>query len=93
VSATADPWGLLEELRAARSDVANLRLEVAALSARVADEPLQPLGKILGCSPRAALGRLANDAELRGLGHRLGRRLVFRASEVRHLLASRGGGR
>lgn len=85
----ADPWGIREELHAARAEVADLRREVAALVTRLNVEPLQPLATILGCSPRAALGRLANDSELRALGHRLGRRLVFRPSEVRHLLASR----
>jgi hypothetical protein len=86
---TPDPWGLLDELRATHAEVAELRAEVKAMRAAQAEEPLVPLAKILGCTPRAALGRLERDQELRGLGHRLGRRLVFRGSEVRALLAGR----
>ena len=61
-------------------------------------EQLQPLAVILGVSPRAALGRLSRDPELRALGLRCGRRLVFRRGEVEALLSSRqrdrtGGGR
>jgi hypothetical protein len=92
VTAPADPWGLLAELRAARAELAELRQDFATLAAKTNEEPLQPLSKILQITPRAALGRLGHDPELRGLGHRLGRRLVFRASEVRHLLASRARG-
>jgi hypothetical protein len=79
--------------------LATLPAKIESLTARLDElaqkvnaqsvEPLLPLCKILNISTRAALGRLANDAELRALGHRLGRRLVFRPSEVRHLLAHR----
>lgn len=53
------------------------------------DEPMQSLGKILGISPRAALGRLSRDPALRALALRVGRRMMFRPSEVRALFAQR----
>jgi len=50
---------------------------------------LLPLDKILGCTARAAQARLARDPDLRALGHRLGRRTLFRPAEVRAHLAWR----
>jgi hypothetical protein len=76
---------VLEEQRALRAEVAELR---------AASKPpeLEMLGRILGCSHRAALGRAERDAQLRGLGVRLGRRLLYRRAEVMALLAARTRG-
>ena len=52
-------------------------------------ESLEPLGAILGCSSDAARMRISRDGELASLGLRVGRRLLFRRSEVMHLLAER----
>lgn len=73
---------LAEELRA-------LRAAVEQLTAQQRGPELLPLCRILEISPRAALGRLSRDAELRGLGLRAGRRLLFRRAEVEALFAQR----
>ena len=52
-------------------------------------EQLQPLHELLNCTPSAARMRLTRDTALRALAHRVGRRSLFRASEVRQLLAAR----
>ena len=52
-------------------------------------ESLEPLSAILGCTPDAARMRISRDGELASLGLRVGRRLLFRRSEVMHLLAER----
>lgn len=54
-------------------------------------ESLEPLSSILGCSPDAARMRLHRDGELASLGVRVGRRLLFRRSEVLVFLAQRKG--
>ena len=56
-------------------------------------ESLEPLGSIIGCSPDAARMRISRDEELASLGVRVGRRLLFRRSEVMVLLAQRQGKR
>jgi len=45
-------------------------------------ELLEPLGAILGCTPDAARMRISRDGELASLGMRVGRRLLFRRSDV-----------
>lgn len=77
------------EVAAALEPLANMVADKVAARTADSNEPLQPLATILGISPRAALGRLSRDPELRGLGHRLGRRLVFSPSAVRFVLAER----
>ena len=52
-------------------------------------ESLEPLGAILGCTPDAARMRISRDDELASLGLRVGRRLLFRRSDVMALLAER----
>jgi hypothetical protein len=52
-------------------------------------ESLEPLGAILGCTPDAARMRISRDGELASLGMRVGRRLLFRRSDVMVLLAER----
>ena len=52
-------------------------------------ESLEPLGAILGCTPDAARMRISRDGELASLGMRVGRRLLFRRSDVMALLAQR----
>ena len=52
-------------------------------------ESLEPLGAILGCTPDAARMRISRDGELASLGLRVGRRLLFRRSDVMALLAER----
>ena len=54
-------------------------------------ESLEPLGAILGCTPDAARMRISRDGELASLGLRVGRRLLFRRSEVLALLSRRQG--
>lgn len=76
---------LPDEVRALRAELADLRRAVDAAQ----PESLTPLSDILGCSKRAALGRLTNDPELRALGLRVGRQLRFRRHEVEALLAER----
>jgi hypothetical protein len=78
-----------DALRPVLSELAALRQEVAALRQQTAPLELEPLGKILGCSPRAALARASRDPELRRLAVRLGRRRFYRRSEVMQLLAQR----
>ena len=65
--------------------VRSLRAELAELRAVNKQPELLPLAKILSISPRAALGRLERDEELRKLGLRVGRRVLFRPDEVRSL--------
>jgi hypothetical protein len=50
---------------------------------------LQPLATILDVSTAAARMRLIRDPELRSLGLRAGRRLLFRPADVEALLAAR----
>lgn len=77
------------ELEAASGEIAKKVADEIAARQAAAGEPLQSLGAILSISDRAAVARLSRDPELRALGHRLGRSLRFRASEVRQLLAER----
>jgi hypothetical protein len=82
-----------EEVRPILDELRQLRVEVGELHKVAAPtDKLVPLCKILEITPRAALGRLANDPELRGLGHRLGRRLLFDPGAVRLLLSQRQSG-
>jgi hypothetical protein len=55
----------------------------------VEPSPLQPLATILDVSPAAARMRLMRDPELRAIGLRAGRRLLFRRGDVEALLAVR----
>lgn len=56
------------------------------------EDKLLPLAAILGCSSKAATTRLSRDGELRALGLRVGRRLLFRRAEVEAFLAQRTRG-
>jgi hypothetical protein len=87
----AELMPVLDELRAVRSELEALRAqskpaEFVPLTAIIAGANGEPI------SPRAALGRLDRDPELRALGHRVGRRLLFRAAEVQQLFAERQKG-
>lgn len=55
-------------------------------------EQLRPLNEILSCSRPAANARLARDPGLRALGVPVGRRLLFRRSDVEAYLKTRGRG-
>lgn len=57
-----------------------------------APAPLETLAGILGCTADAARRRLSRDAELRRLGVRAGRSLVFRRDEVLAFYAARSAG-
>jgi hypothetical protein len=97
VSGAIDFRALIKDAVVAPEHIAALAVALAPLVADAViarinatqSQTLLPLAKILSISPRAALGRLSRDAELRTLGHRLGRRLVFRPNEVHQLLAQR----
>jgi hypothetical protein len=53
-------------------------------------EQLEPLASILGISAKAACERCRRDPELRALGIRSGRGLVFKRSAVEGYLAAKG---
>jgi len=65
-----------------------IRSEVAAAMAD-RTEVLQPLAAILGISPDAARARINRDPELARLAVRIGRRSLFRRSDVEALVVKR----
>lgn len=79
-----------QEGRAAIGDGvrAVVREEVrAALAER--EERLLPLPEVLGCTPAAARMRLRRDPALRQLGIPIGRRILFKRSDVEHYYKAR----
>lgn len=69
-----------------------VRDEVRAARAEEKERALEPLAAILGVSAAAARMRLSRDADLRALGLRVGRRLMFRRADVEAFLAERTRG-
>ncbi|MCU1277076.1 MAG: hypothetical protein JWM53_622 [bacterium] len=79
------------EVKAALADAlrAIVREEVRSALAEQAEQ-LAPLAKILGCSSPAAGARLRRDPELRKLGVQIGRRVLFKRSDVEGYYRARG---
>ncbi|HEX2570106.1 MAG TPA: hypothetical protein VH877_11155 [Polyangia bacterium] len=61
----------------------------AALAEATEQDAPAPLHKILGTTADAARKRAQRDPELAGLGYRVGKRFLYRPSDVNALLARR----